>query len=328
MDSAWPFSHPFFHRLRAGFEARQQRTPETAPILLTQHRIYVLPTPAGLGFAVAMGVMLVASINYTLSLGYALTFLLSGTAIASVIHAFRNLFQLSIYYGKAEPVFCGNQVVYHLLIDNPSARRRPALVLRNNGFESRVDLPPSCRVEVGLSLPTHHRGIQRLGRTVIETRWPLGLIRAWSVLTPSIEAVIYPAPEPRPPLPPATAGGIAEGSGMAQSGDDDFAGLRNYQHSDSPRHLAWKVFARGGKLMTKQFSSIDGGDLLFDWSFLPAELDVEFRLSRLAAWLLQSEHSGRRYALKLPGVEITYDRGDNHLRRCLTALALYGLIRT
>jgi uncharacterized protein (DUF58 family) len=319
------FIPSFFARLRAGFEARQGRPPEPAPVILVQRRIYVLPTPAGFGFAIAMGVLLVASINYTLSLGYALTFLLSGSAIASVIHAFRNLLRLSIRYGKTEPVFCGDPVVYRLLIDNPAPRRRPALAVRNQGFESRFELAPSGRTEVGLSLPTSRRGLQPLGSTVIETRWPLGLIRAWSVFTPALEAVIYPAPEPRPPLPPANSGGIAEGNGAAQNGDDDFAGLRNYQHSDSPRHLAWKVFARGGELMAKQFSTVEGGDLLFDWYLLPATLDEESRLSRLAAWLLQSERSGQRYALKLPGVDIPFEHGEVHLRRCLTALALHGL---
>src|SRR5690606_4630090 len=64
--------------------------PETAPIRLTQRRIYVLPTAAGLGFAIALVVMLVTSINYNLSLGYALVFLLGGAATASIVHAFRN----------------------------------------------------------------------------------------------------------------------------------------------------------------------------------------------------------------------------------------------
>lgn len=70
--------------------------PETAPIRLTQRRIYVLPTRAGLGFAAALAVMLVTSINYNLSLGYGLVFLLGGAATASIVHAFRNLLGLSL----------------------------------------------------------------------------------------------------------------------------------------------------------------------------------------------------------------------------------------
>src|SRR5690606_10580529 len=39
---------------------------EAAPIRLTQRRLYVLPTAGGLGFAIALVVMLVTSINYHL----------------------------------------------------------------------------------------------------------------------------------------------------------------------------------------------------------------------------------------------------------------------
>ena len=40
---------------------------------------------------------------------------------------------------------------------------------------------------------------------------------------------------------------------MAGSGTDDYWGLRPYQPSDSPRHIAWKATARGDMLLTKVF---------------------------------------------------------------------------
>ena len=100
--------------------------PEPAPIRLTPRRIYVLPTAAGLGFVGALVVMLVTSINYNLSLGYGLVFLLGGAATASIVHAFRNLLALSLRPGRCEPVFAGEAAGFRLLIDNPRAARRPA----------------------------------------------------------------------------------------------------------------------------------------------------------------------------------------------------------
>src|SRR5256885_12661060 len=38
------------------------------------------------------------------------------------------------------------------------------------------------------------------------------------------------------------------------SGNDDFSGLRTYQLSDSPRHVAWKAVARSDDMLTKQFT--------------------------------------------------------------------------
>ena len=58
----------------------QSRLPLTDSITLTQRNVYILPTRPGLMLALTLLVLLVASINYQLNLGYLLTFLLAGSA--------------------------------------------------------------------------------------------------------------------------------------------------------------------------------------------------------------------------------------------------------
>jgi hypothetical protein len=94
--------------------------PEPAPIQLGQRRIFVLPTRFGLALALTLLVMLLASINYTLSLGFALTFLIGSVAWISIHHAFRNLVGLSITPGKAEAVFCGAPAHFGIVLANPA----------------------------------------------------------------------------------------------------------------------------------------------------------------------------------------------------------------
>jgi uncharacterized protein (DUF58 family) len=298
--------------------------PEAAPVRLRQARIYILPTLPGLAFTGVLATMLVASINYGLSLGYAFTFLLGGVGVASALSAFRNLLRLSIRYGKAESAFSGGNVVFHLLIDNSEPRRRPALRLIGGGGETCLDLPPGACSEISLALPAERRGVLPIGRLVLETRWPLGLIRAWSVIVPDMEALVFPKPEADPPAPESFPGNRPLDWGNLRAGSEDFASLRAYQDTDSPRHLAWKVYARSGEMMTKEFSASTGDELFFDWDGLPAGLPEETRLSRLATWLLRADRAGHRYALRLPGCELPSSRGEAHLYRCLGALALYG----
>ena len=299
--------------------------PEPAPIRLTQRRIYVLPTAAGLGFVGALVVMLVTSINYNLSLGYGLVFLLGGAATASIVHAFRNLLALSLRPGRCAPVFAGEAAGFRLLIDNPRAARRPALRLRARGQHSAFELGPAAESNVLLACPTARRGRLTLGRTVIETTWPLGLIRAWSVFVPEADCIVHPAPEiDPPPLPEDGAGGTGTG-GRVRDGDDDFAGLRAHRAADSPRHVAWKALARGGPMLTKQYAAAQGGDVLLDWSALPTHLDEEQRLSRLTAWVLRADQDGRRYGLLLPQTHIAPELGRDHRDRCLRELALFGI---
>ena len=53
------------------------RSPEAPPVTLVQRRIFILPTRQGYFFACVLVLLLIAAINYALSLGYLLTFLLA-----------------------------------------------------------------------------------------------------------------------------------------------------------------------------------------------------------------------------------------------------------
>lgn len=301
-----------------------QFEPETAPIELSRRRIYALPSSSGLAFAAALLAMLIASINYSLSLGYSLVFALAGAGTASIVHAYRNLVGLSIRPARNEPVFAGETATLRFVVDNPRPARRPALRLKLNGAETAFDLDAGQTLCVELACPAPRRGRLQAGRMLIETRWPLGLIRAWSVFVPDAGCTVHPAPEKDAPPLPGNSAGEGGGTPSPRAGDDDFAGLRPHQRADSPRHVAWKVFARGGPLMTKQFAGRQGRELVLDWAQLPAGLDVERRLSRLSAWLLEAERSGRPYSLVLPGTAVPHGSGRHHLLRCLDELAHYG----
>ncbi len=297
--------------------------PERAPIVLGQRRIFVLPSAPGFAFATALLVMLVAAINYGLSLGYGFVFLVSAIGFVSMVHAFRNLLGLSITPGRAEPVFAGEVAHFEVLVANGREARRPGLRLCRGEGCSPFSLAPRQTAGVAVAVPTTRRGWVRLGRVILETTYPLGLIRAWSVFVPDARCLVYAAPERDPPPLPASRG---DGLGTAaeRPGDDDFAGLRAHRAADSPRHVAWKVLARTGTMLTKQFSGLAGGDLEFDWADLPAELGEDGRIARLTAWVLAAEARQQPYALRLPGWHSETGLGGAHRHRCLERLALYG----
>lgn len=296
---------------------------EPAPIVLGQRRIFVLPTSAGLAFAAALLVMLIASINYNLSLGYALVFLLGGVSVASMVHAFRNLLHLSFTPGRAEPVFAGESACFHILVANRRHARRPSLRLTAHGAVVPFEIGAGDSADVTVPAVTAGRGWMALGRVRIETTYPLGLIRAWSVLVPEQRCLVYPAPEAMPPpLPEGASPNLGRRTGS--TGDDDFAGLRPHQPADSPRHVAWKTLARGGPMLTKQFSGMDGGEIHLDWDTLPPDLDTEARLSRLTAWIVAAEQRGLAFSLALSNIRIATGRGSEHSANCLRRLALFG----
>ncbi len=297
--------------------------PERGTVVLGHRRVYILPTRLGWFYAATLGILLVGSINYALQLGFALTFLLAGLGLVAMVHTTRNLARLSVSTGRAEPVFAGEAAQFRLYLDNRARYDRPALLVRHqqSGAQLVLDLPAGRVGEAVLAAPTGRRGWFALTRVMLETRFPLGLFRAWSYVEPDVRCLVYPRPE-RAPLP-APLPDSAAGSARAHAqGNEDFSGLRGYQPQDPPRHVAWKAVARSDNMLTKQFSGAAGAELWLDWSLLPA-LDAEQRLSRLAGWVLAAEQADARYGLRLPGVEIVPDRGEAHCGACLQALALH-----
>lgn len=298
--------------------------PEHGTVLLVHRRVYIVPTRLGWVYGGTLAILLIGSINYALSLGFALTFLLAGLGLSGMVHTARNLAHLAISVGRAEPVFAGESAQFRLFLESRSRAERQAVLARHlrSGFQLVFDVPMGEVAEVVLAAPAERRGWLALGRVMLETRYPLGLFRAWSYVEPDAKCLVYPRPE-RSALPPWSPNEAAGAARAQARGTDDFAGLRGYQRSDSPRHVAWKAAARTESLLTKQFSGDSAAELWLDWQLLPASLGIEQRLSRLAGWVLGAEQAGARYGLRLPGTEIDPGRGEAHCATCLQALALF-----
>lgn len=319
MISAFIDRHPRFANWLYGFTP-----PEQGTVVLVHRRVYIVPTRLGWIFGATLAILLVGSINYAISLGFALTFLLAGMGLAGMVHTARNLARVAVSSGRAEPVFVGESAQFRLYLDGRAAFDRPAVLARHvaSGAQLVVDIPSAALAEVVLAVPAAKRGWLPLGRVMLETRFPLGLFRAWSYVEPAARCLAYPRPE-RSPLPPSSPAAASGGVRAASQGNDDFAGLRSYQLSDSPRHVACKAVARSDDMLTKQFSGEAASELWLDWRLLPAGIGLEQRLSRLTGWVLAAERDGSRYGLRLPGVELAPDRGDTHCAASLQALALY-----
>ena len=296
--------------------------PEPGVVFLAQRRVYILPTRHGLTFGVALILMLIGSINYNLSLGYVLTFLLAGLGVVSILHTFRNLVHLYVSAGRVSPVFAGETAHFQIDFENRSGFERSSLEAVCGPARVRFDVPAHRHCTAELAIKAEKRGRLPLARVTVDTRFPLGLMRAWSYVQPDMSALVYPRPDTAP-LPVPDADSETGDAVSAGAGTDDFAGLRPYQASDSPRHVAWKTSARSEALLTKLFAGRAASELWFDWNKLPPGMSLEARLSRLARWVTLAEEHGLRYGLKLPGTSIPLGEGFPHRERCLRELALF-----
>ena len=305
------------------------RLPRTDTQTLTQRNVYILPTRPGWMFAVTLVVLLLASINYQLNLGYLLTFLLAGSGLVSMHLTHGTLRGLTLHLRPAAPAFVGDAAVLDVVMTSPSSARFGIGLRMLDAGESTLawtDVPAGGQAATHVSFVPLVRGRTSTPTMSGETRFPLGLFRAWTVWRPAATLLVYPKPEvDAPPLPPARP--VAGGSNVARSNDGgEIEGVRAYRRGDPLKLVAWKKAAQaletGAELVSRDTSVSARRELWLEWSACGG-LPTEERLSRLAAWAIAAERTGADYGLRLPGLEIDPASGDAHRRRCLEAMALW-----
>lgn len=309
----------------------QLRDAEPGEVFLKQRRVFILPTRAGLAFGATLAVLFIGSVNYSLSLGFVLTFLIASCGVVDMHLTFRNMAHLYLRAGQAQPVFAGEEAQFELHLINRYKYSRYAIWLGFFGegipeIELPADIAANNTSTVNLHVTSSTRGWLPAPRVRLQTRFPLGLLRSWAYWRPDVKALIYPYPEEySPPLPMS---GSDDLEGQGQVGHDDFAGVRAYQAGDSMKHLAWRQIARidvslGGALVTKHFEGGAKAELCLDFELLPRSMDLELRLSRMVRWVLEAEQQGLPYSFKLGDQEFASSIGPAHQSACLRALALY-----
>jgi uncharacterized protein (DUF58 family) len=295
--------------------------PELPPVTLVQRRIFILPTRQGYVFGVTLLILLLASINYALSLGFILTFLLASMGGVAMLHTWRNLAYLKLRPGRCDPVFAGEAAHFHVSVETPAKTRFSIAIRRRADEPVYADVAASEMASIALGVTATRRGVVPCGRLEIFTRYPVGFFHAWSYVDFGQSVLVYPRPDPFAGAPPTLSRAISE-EGIPVPGDEEFNMLRAYRAGDTPKQIAWKALAREQGLLTKEFSATASSDLWIDWEQAHAA-DIEARLSILCHWVVQAEAYGQSYGLRIPGREIEQGRGEAHRTRCLEALALF-----
>ncbi len=314
----------------AGFVSRQlnrwidKRLPPRHSVRLNRTNIFIFPSKAGFSFLFMICLLWLIGINYENNLVLALTFLLISLFVVSILHTYSNLAGLQVTAVRTKPVVAGENAPFELLLQRNNERVYENLLLSWNNMPPQiVNLTDTAQQKVTLYLQSRQRGWLNPGRLWVRTYYPLGLLRAWTRLDLKMACLIYPKPEAAGPLP-FSQSGQGEGGMSYRSGAEDFYGLKAYQKGDSLRHVAWKQFARGQGLHTKEYASEVDRKLWLDWDYL-AGLSRESRLSRLCYWVLKAEQTEFEYGLRLPGMEIQPSRGQQHRDHLLKIMALFEL---
>lgn len=300
-----------------------RRIPPARNIVLGHRNIFIIPNRQGLAFLFVLLLMFLGAVNYEASLGFALVFLLLSMFVLSIFYTFRNLSGLHVSAVPGAPVFAGEKAEVTVILNRHGKRTYENVQACFPGARTQVaDLLDVSEVRLNLYVPAECRGRIDPGRLVVDTVFPLGICRAWSLVDLDFTFLVYPRPV-ECDLDYLLAQQHTSGNTTITRGNDDFHSLREYQRGDSLKHVAWKQVARGQGMFTKEYASNIDRRIWLRWDMFPG-MGVEERLSRLCYCVLKLDTAGVDYGLELPGLAIPPAKGNVHYAKLLEALALYG----
>jgi uncharacterized protein (DUF58 family) len=189
------------------------------------------------------------------------------------------------------------------------------------GVARRVRIAADQQVSYPLAINTTQRGVVALGRLLIESRAPYGLIRAWSYAHFQWVGLVEPAPEtPYPDLPYAT-GSRAQSQRRTDVAHDPDT-LREYVHGDSLKRVAWKQVAKSGDWYTRTGDAGQRGEVELSWQSTSLS-DTEARLSRIAAWIDRARNANAAFSLAMPNGYLPLADSAPHHDEALSMLAVF-----
>lgn len=303
----------------------EKRLPQQDSLTLNQSRIFIVPTRQGLVLLVIAVLVLLLAINFESALNYGLAFWLMAMLWVAVHLTYRNLSGLTISAQSGTLVEVGDVCEVTLQLSSETGRARGVIELMHATWGAvHVDMnSQSCHVVVPVSAP--QRGPVVPPRFRIESRYPFGLIVAWSHVSIDAKGWAFPKAVHQDRHTSEAQGDdedVSLNDHFYKEGSEDFHGLRAYQPGDPIRRMHWPGFSRD-QLLVKSFTDYQATDESIDWAQFPG-LPAEARLSAIAWYCQAFYQQGRPFGLVLPDLEVAPDKGEEHLRRVRRQLAEYG----
>lgn len=315
------------HRLRASVRTRwqrwlDQRLPRVKQIHLTQRNTFIFPGEEGFVFLAVVMLIFIGGINYENSLMLGTAFLLASLFLVTIVSTFLNLSGITIRADRAEPAYVGELAFIEVSLRGTKDARY-GLTLMLGDYREVVHLPAGGEVSVLVPFAAEKRGKGFPPRILMESRYPLGLVRAWTWLALDQFAVIYPKPL-RCDLQAGGEGEQGKKQTVRQQQDEEFAGIREYRPGDPLKFVHWKQFAKSGELYSRYREGATAATLVLSLDCVPGP-GIEARLGQLTWWAKELTSQQIPFALKLPGVQLAVASGPQHLFNALNALALHAL---
>ena len=341
----------FWQRRAARWLAR--RIPPAPRLTLGYRNLFILPSRLGYQYLLLLGALFVLGTNYQNNLVLALAYLLLSLFITTLIYCHQNMVGITLSSLPTPAHYVGDTVRFAIRLQSPTPRyalqlqpHRPghsrAWPLRKerrqqNRLVLNEELPVLDQAStLGLLLSPWRRGILQAGRLELSSHYPLGLFKCWTLVDLQQEALIYPKPTACHLQPlVADPGYDAAGNGNGESSEishqanqsrshnvEELSGLRPHKPGEAMSLIAWKQFAQGRGLLSKEFATEERPACWLSLSRAPGQT-LEEQISALCYQVLELGKQGQLYGLRLAEVRVPPGHGNAHQEQALHCLATF-----
>lgn len=295
------------------------KSPRGAYFELSQRNIYIFPSALGFGFLLLLLLMLLTAINYQNSLIYLVTFFLGTLFFLSIWMCFLNLTRLKVQDAGTARCFEGDDLKFLIRLtkqpDLPLAMK--AGVNKNNA--NSIKYTQSDSIDIEIIEGKKKRGRHTLNRLYLESRFPFGLVVAWTWLKLDAECLVYPIPVDH--IPDGEPYGAHDQENTKRSNSAEMHSLKEYQHSDPTNRIIWKKYAAKDQLIIRHSEGTNIQPHWVDWDNYTGL--TEDRLRYLCYDICRLSESNSSFGLRMPSVVYEPASGILHKQNCLDALALF-----
>jgi len=300
-----------------------RRLPPAAKVTLAHKSIFILPTAFGLFWIFLVLILFIFGTNYQNNLVIGLSILLLSLFNTCIIYSYRNLAGLTLSASASPQAYAGETIVFPIKLSSIQRQFDVLLNYPNNQINvvKTIGKEP---IQALVPFDNLVRGRISPGRLKIESRYPLGLCRAWSHVNLDNPHIVFATPLVSPSQLKSIDTDnedITGDIGTYIPGVDEFKGLKQHVPGESLRQVAWKQLAQGRGMLSKEFQQPQGEPKWLTIEDLSTP-ELEKKLSELT-WAID-KISGRSqlFGLIIGRKKIIPSVGDAHRIHCLQELAL------
>ena len=332
----------------------QRRIPPAPRLTLGYRNLFILPSRLGYQYLLLLGALFILGTNYQNNLVLALAYLLLSLFVTALIYAHQNMVGITLSALPTQPHYAGDTVRFCVKLESPSPRHALQLRPYRPGHTRAWPLHKERRQQnrlvlheelatlelsatLGMLLTPWRRGLLQTGRMELSSYYPLGLFKCWSQVDLKQEALIYPRPVACHQQPLVSDPGFDAPSGEASREHNaaagntpqlrtdnmvELSGLRPHRQGEAMSLIAWKQFAQGRGLLSKEFATEERPACWLSLSHAVGST-LEEQIGALCYQTLELGRLGQHFGLRLAEVRVAPGEGSAHQQQALHALATF-----